>query len=288
MGEYHMNPDSILGQIPHLRSMQKFLAARDIEAAGQAGFSSGADFPETIDRLSEERVSIYCAAIEQQLELQEAGIQRVQTLREFFPFYVHHVLGGQQGPAAVDLIQQETDIAIMVSFSHSFKQHAERLSDPVRPDIGKWLGKIVDEQFKLRQAFNATAMEDDTKAKQSAAIAPQSAALEIIRLKDEFEYVTLNVANANMQLSQTNLRLFQNIGSGLYAWIKSLKEASGDSAFCEAFYPQDDWRYEGALLELSLDRIEAYAKRAKSLYELADRVAESCREDERPAQALSL
>lgn len=288
MDEYHMNPDSILGQIPRLRSMQKLLAARDIEAAGQAGFNSGADFPETIDRLSAERVSIYCTAIEQQLALQEAGIQRVRTLREFFPFYVHHVLGGQQEPAAVDLIQQETDIAIMTSFSHSFKQHAERLNDPARPDMLKSLDEIVDEQFKLYQEFNATAMEDDIKAKQSAVIAPQSAALEIIRLKDEFEYVTLNVANANMQLSQTNLRLFQNIGSGLYAWIKSLKEASGDSAFCEAFYPQDDWRYEESLLELSLDRIEAYAKRAKSLYELADRVAESCREDERPAQALSL
>lgn len=289
MERYHTSPDSILGQMVHLRSMQDYLVARNIEAASQAGFNSGADFPETMDRLRAERISIYCAAIEQQLELQEAGIRRVRTLREFFPCYVHDVLGGQQGAAVADLIQQEARIGMMVSFSHSFKQHAERLRGPARLDIVNKLEMFLDAQFTFYQEFNATVRVEDEKAKKAAEIAPQFAAPEIIQLKTAFEYATLDVANANMQLSRTNLLLSRNIGSGLYARIKNIQEASAHSAFCEAFYPEDDWRYEGDLMKLSLDQIEAYAKRAKSLYELADRVAESFQRDERLAlQALSL
>lgn len=288
MDEYHMNPQAMLDKIQHLRQLKAHLDARNLgPVKEEVGALSGTDFGTAVESLCGQRISIYCTAIEQQALLQEAGIQRIQTLREIFSFYSHYILGGRKEPVMIELMQQETDLAIAYSLSDSFLRYAERLSGSVSTDALQEAKRTVESQYRLYKSFSATSVTEDSKAQQSADTVHRYSPEEIVRLKDRFEFHTLDVANANMRLSNTNLDLFQNIASSLYVWLKNLQNGVGNSSLGAALFPTRDLDYEAEILSLALERVEVYARRAGCFYDLVDKIVETDRADGLQVPAIS-
>lgn len=273
MANASSHPNTILDKILGLEIIRDGLSVHDLEDFG--GYERAypdQSFPEIIGRITEKRISIYFDAIERQLSMQEAGIARIRTLRENFGYYANGFLGGHVNAAIADVYQQETDANTMVSFSHSFLHQARNIGADERSSGYVRAKKAMDYQFTLYQEFERSARQEDAGALERAKIPCQYSPHEIVKSIQDIEVNTLDVANANMDLANVNLDLFENIAQGLYFWIKNAKQGASTS-LGNKLLPLQDIDDEKKSLDLCLQRIGAYTKRAQGLYKLADKIS---------------
>lgn len=267
----HSQQAGVLDLLPNLRTVKDALASRRLDQLPPEYLPpDGESFSLAVQRLSAERVKIYLDAIDRQNSLEMAGLERVELIRTIFNFYANTILGGAKWAAIKDMQQQQTDLAIMTSFSHSFMRHAEALGVEQFPQSYAGAKQKVGAQFAALSRFNQNAKDEDHSAIASAdntcIYTPQQANEYL----EKFGIVTFKVAHLNIELASLNQVLFNNIARSLAVWMRMLEE-NVSSTLLTSFYPKSDVEYELGLSELALERVEAYARRGQSLSTLVNK-----------------
>ena len=263
--------NGIFNSISGLKAVKEQLNAHDIyQLPPEYQPPAGEGFIESVQRLSAERVQIYFDAIDMQGQLERAGLERIDMLRSAFNFYSNKILGGNLCSAKQDLFQQETDLAIMFSFSHSFTLHADAFGGG---NLGESYSRIkgeVEKQYELYRRNVEIGRKKDEEAIQSVDDPITFTSREENEFLEKFTTTTEKVAGLNFGLADINRRLFENMAMSHFVWLRSLEE-NVTPLLGESLYPKSDLSYADQLLELALQRVEAFSWRGTLLFKLVDK-----------------
>lgn len=268
-------PAALLNDLPKLTALQQGLAAQDLSVA--TSFDVGrTDQPldVVLYDIAQDRAGIYLDLIDVHSELSEIGIRRVMVLGDVFNFYAHDVLGGDTSAAMRDVMQQESDVAIMFSLSHSFLMQARKYAEYLPADRLKTCEDSISTQEKRLPKFKKEAADIFNHMMEHLSSGPSASAESVVAAHDKFENVTLEAANQNVVVCVQTGRLIESISHGLYVQMKALKENETPDLKMSLML-HEDFEYDNALNALALERYEALAKRADGLYRLAEKVADS-------------
>lgn len=266
-----MYQNGIFDSLPDLEAIQALLRAQNIDDLPQKYYPpEGESFSQSIVRLSDERVKLYLAAIDKQGKLELAGVARIDVIRSVFNFYANGILGGDISAAVNDLQQQETDLSIMSSFSHSFRVHAEAYGAKSYPQSYQSAANSVEAQFEVLRRFKLDRDAKDHAAIEGAKTPSSFTPQQACEYLEKFGISTLAVAQFNFELAHLNLELYINMVKSHTVWLRALQENTSPSLPVPA-YTANDLEYDLELLSLALERCGAYAWRGSHLISLTEK-----------------
>jgi len=270
----------IKAQLPDLATLQGALSEgklhKDIREKSQKilvpykGYGRRSS-DEILREIARERVELCCELITKQNALADMGILRFNTIKKHYNFYVYEVLKGHSTSASLDLWQQGFDVSLMFTLSDSQLKfaktyskddpekiaHFERMVDTQEKTMMEFKGGVLGEKFVAPDMGDRRTYSQDEKQ----------------AIIQSYQIVTLDVAEANLDLCEATLKLVENQARAIYYWRLSLLVLE-QSEIGKMFIPHEDLQFESELQQLYLERCQILADRAQSLCELVDRVAE--------------